>query len=369
MTIRILLATFLAGLSTAAHGHKPPTTHDEVAGKPALKAMASDLKATTVVATIEQPMPDGRNVLWCATAPLAWHELAEAMGGPLSAAAVGEGAAMVAALNKTASERADLDDASFVALGGFGRDGILKQIRDALQERFKGAASPSLLPPAIGPDEILAYSYLFKHLEFAEPLIRDERGLLFQGAKVASFGVWSNDRVENWGRIAGQVSIHRYESPTDWVVELKTKATDDRLIIARLDRKPTLGETVSAALASAASGKPESMKKADWLVVPLLNFDVTRVYGELGGVVLTGSKASGLVNTAIQNIRFRLDEKGAVLKSEMVFGVTAAPVVRQPRLMVCDGPFLIAMARAGAERPYFAAWIDNPELLVPFEKK
>lgn len=369
MLVRTLTLMLLIGLSSVACGIVPPVKHDEIAGKPALKALASDLKATTVVATIEQPIPDGRNVLWCATAPLAWHELAEAMGGPLSAAAIGEGAAMVAALNKTASERADLDEASFVALGGFGRDGIIQQIRDALQERFKGAASPGLLPPAIGPDEILAYSYLFKHLEFAEPLIRGEHALPFRGAKVACFGVWSSDRVQNWGEIARQVSIHRYESPTDWVVELTTKATGDRLIIARLDRKPSLGETISAALASAASDKPESMKKDDRLVVPLLNFDVTRVYGELGGAVLTGSKASGPVNAAIQNIRFRLDEKGAVLKSEMAFGVTAAPIVREPRVMVCDGPYLIAMARAGAERPYFAAWIDNPELLVPFEKK
>jgi hypothetical protein len=37
--------------------------------------------------------------------------------------------------------------------------------------------------------------------------------------------------------------------------------------------------------------------------------------------------------------------------------------------MVCDDAFLVLMMRKDAAHPYFAAWIDSPELLSPFRAK
>jgi hypothetical protein len=36
-----------------------------------------------------------------------------------------------------------------------------------------------------------------------------------------------------------------------------------------------------------------------------------------------------------------------------------------PREFIVDRPFLIVIKRRSAEQPYFVAWIDNAELLVP----
>jgi hypothetical protein len=76
-----------------------------------------------------------------------------------------------------------------------------------------------------------------------------------------------------------------------------------------------------------------------------------------------GSRAAYIKN-AKQNIRFRLDEKGAVLKSDASM---LAPTSAMPRPKPCDGPFLVLMQRQDARTPYFAAWIENPELLVAQE--
>ncbi|MCC6323117.1 MAG: hypothetical protein IT438_16965 [Phycisphaerales bacterium] len=348
---------------------EPPPTHDQVAGKPSLVATDAQLKSTLVVATLEHDLVEGKSVLWCGTMPMAWQELVQAMGSPLTTDAQGPSGAMIGSLNATGTSKADLDSDSYVAMAGFGKDDILKKIREALQQRFKGAASPKLLPDSLNSDEIFAYSYLFKNLEFAEPFLRREIPLGFQRASVAAFGLWPDHRADDrWGALAKQVSILSYTSPESWTVELKSKAAGDRLIIARLDKKKTLAETVVAALGAGKDQKPQSMNRADRLVVPLLNFDITRTFGELAGVMLRGPKASGLITGAIQNIRFRLDEKGAVLKSEASLRATASAVPRQVREMVCDGPFLIVMMRADAKHPYFAAWVDNPEILVGMKK-
>jgi hypothetical protein len=98
--------------------------------------------------------------------------------------------------------------------------------------------------------------------------------------------------------------------------------------------------------------------------VPYLNFDLTESFEALKGVGISGPKGGGSISEAIQNIRLRLDEKGAVLKSEAVIGVTSAPMFEEPKRMICDGPFLIQMMKQGATTPYFAAWVANPEVLA-----
>jgi hypothetical protein len=73
------------------------------------------------------------------------------------------------------------------------------------------------------------------------------------------------------------------------------------------------------------------------------------------------------VSRAIQIIKFRIDETGAVLESEAVmhfdFGAPAGH-----REFVFDRPFLIYLIERTADQPYFAAWIENTELMEPFAK-
>jgi len=35
--------------------------------------------------------------------------------------------------------------------------------------------------------------------------------------------------------------------------------------------------------------------------------------------------------------------------------------------MIFDKPFLVVLRREGAKAPYFALWVDNAELLVPYD--
>jgi len=145
---------------------------------------------------------------------------------------------------------------------------------------------------------------------------------------------------------------------------LKTKDPADALVVARRAPGNALSQTVDAVMAS-LGGSPIAFKPVDTLHVPLMNFDVTRNYRELVGLAVTGSRSGGTIAMAKQNIRLRLDEKGAILKSEAAISVTSAqPVQNAPKYMVCDGPFMVMLMRKDANRPYFAAWIESPELLI-----
>ena len=75
-----------------------------------------------------------------------------------------------------------------------------------------------------------------------------------------------------------------------------------------------------------------------------------------------------LILSALQNVRFQMDEKGVRLKSEahMAIGCGAAGYPAT-HYLVFDKPFLLMLQRSDADVPYFALWVDNAELLVGHE--
>ncbi len=83
-----------------------------------------------------------------------------------------------------------------------------------------------------------------------------------------------------------QVIVHDYASDDDFVVELQTKATDERLILALVPPEGTLHETVERVpkrvdAEPAPENKVDSVLAAMTLKVPLMDFNITRQYNEI----------------------------------------------------------------------------------------
>ena len=64
----------------------------------------------------------------------------------------------------------------------------------------------------------------------------------------------------------------------------------------------------------------------------------------------------------MQSIRFTLNRGGAELASEAK--VIYMPI---PRVFVIDGPFLLVVRKRGADHPFLALWVEDPELLKAWE--
>jgi hypothetical protein len=313
---------------------------------------------------MEQAIPPGTNVLWCDTFQLAWNELCGLAGGPVE---IQGGSPLAGLLNKRAATKEDLDAESYVAMAGLARDGILEKIRAALEEKFKGRASPKLLDSAPGGGWI-AYAYLFKHLPFEWQFDRF-RGLLnFGGVRVDAFGIAQFMKSQAPEvKMAAQVSVLDYRAKDDMVVELKTRAEGDRLVLAEVPPEPTLAATVLAVRKRVLEARPSELRDLEDLRVPVLDFEIVKDYPELCGKPLLTAREDlrgNPVAVAAQRIRFRLDEKGAVLISD---GSIAGALPR--RDFSFDQPFLILLERKGAKNPYFALWVANAELLVKPKKK
>ncbi|HUT32317.1 MAG TPA: hypothetical protein VNE39_02450 [Planctomycetota bacterium] len=330
-----------------------------------LTARAEELKSTTISAHLEEPLRPGRNVLWCSTFQLAWNEACTLIGEDIH---LQNDPPLIAFLNKKSATKSDLDEASYVALAGFVRDDIYQKIDKALNEKFRGAATPRYNQPmgAVRPQDFVAYSYLFKHLEFPTPFQRPRTPLVFRGTRVASFGFEGYSASHD--PLYKQVVLIEYKSADDFIIELKTKSEGDRFLLAKVAPESDLARTITSVQARVANATLARVEAEDVLKVPKLNFDLTREYRELYGQMLrvanpNVAKDIGIL-TAIQNIRCQLDERGVRLRSEshVAFGCAAAAPPRH--IMVFDRPFLMLLQRADAKLPYFALWVETPELLV-----
>lgn len=333
-----------------------------------LTSSAAELKKTVVSAHLEQPIEPGRNVLWCATFQLAWNEACELIGEDIH---LKNAPPMAAILNKKTATKDDIDEPSYVAAAGWMHDGILDIIRSELDRKFEGKASPRLLDliPDSGiqrPQDIVTYAYLLKNLQFPVPFEAIEEPLHFKGAKVACFGV--NELKLATPDVLDQVLILDYKHQYDFVIELKTKSSGDRLILAKIPPENTVEETISTVNTRIDQATPVCMQMYDVLKVPKVNFDIRRDYSELSGkqLITTNPNVAKdlIVLTAKQDIRFQMNEKGVELESEAVVGFGCGSGPESRHIMIFDKPFLIMLKRANRKIPYFALWIDNPELLV-----
>jgi len=331
-----------------------PKQPDTTLGAAAATFGPGELKRTDVTAHLDAPIKKGRNLLYCATTQLAWNELCKFAGSPVTL----EGdSPVVAALNRREITRADLDEGSLVAAAGFGGPSLAKRIRSEIAGKPSITAAPRLLGhvETLPGDQLAAYALLAK-------------GLPFEHAFDRWGGFWGihqyTDHEENEKNAASQMHLFDYKSKDNFILEIDTRSKADQLVLAKVPPAPTLKGLVEAVSARMAASKPEAgMDDLADLQVPVIDFDIVHDFSELCGKRITaaGPKAKGKqIALARQAVRFRLDERGASLVSDVVI-VTG---IVETRDLVFRLPFLVMIRKRGAKLPYFALWIDNEELLA-----
>jgi hypothetical protein len=372
--LRTLVGVFLLFLVVGADGNLGPTNwHGAFRREKRPGTDAASLKRTVVTPVLAADMAEGTNLLWCCTFQLAWNEARRITGGDIQLEkrqrVIEE--RMSPALNKESFTKESLDESSFVAMAGLVKDNIHEKIRSAIEEKFRGEFKPRFIPDKSltpNPDDLVVYACLYKNLSFPVPFERLDELLTFGGTRVPAFGMGPHrEAIE---RMYPQVLILDYRNEDDFVIELKTESDGDRLILAKLQPQSTFSETLSTASARVSNRRPESATTNDLLLVPRMKFDITREFKEIERLHLIPKSTNIASNlnlvSAVQNTAFELNEKGVELRSEshVAFACAAQRDPAPKHRLIFDKPFLVLMQRSDAKMPYFALWVDNPEVLV-----
>jgi hypothetical protein len=335
---------------------------------------STQLKQTTITPVMETPIVPGKNLIYCSTFQIAWNMLQDSIiKEPIRLTGDPE---MARLLNKQLSTTKDISEDCYVAMVGELTEALLQRINDVLQQKF-GNQAPSKVEASVNPavPQFLSYAYLYKNLKFAAEFERLEVPLIFTSSTgntpVKVFGIHKYD-PQNQSNLGTQVSVLYYDDPEqnreskrDCIISLKNQQANDEIILAKITPDDNLFHTLAKVDELVTKSSAIQMEKNDRLNIPVLDFNVNHVFRELGGKgFLNPGWQEWFISAAMQWIRFRLNEKGAMLKSEAKIFMATGIEYPLPRNFIFDRPFLIYLKQKDGKYPYFAMWVDNAELMV-----
>ncbi len=325
---------------------------------------SSELSRTVITSYLREAIPAQKNLLYCSTFQIAWDRLCDdVIGGPLRLNGDPAAAAM---LNERLTGENDIRAGCYLAMAGYNRDDIVGKIVNAMKERF--GEKPGLDLRLENPDDILAYAFLLKDLKFDREFESLDTPLMFDGSvPVRAFGIKEFAFSEDHRKLSGQLDILDYQSDDDFIIRLKSVSPEDEIILAKIAPLSSLLETVEYVSLRTGDNVPSSIRKGERLNIPKLDFDILHFFKDLmGRQFLNSGFEKYSISQAVQSVRFRLNEKGALLRSEAAIIAPTMVPVDPPRIrnFVFNKPFLVILKEKGAKYPYFALWVDNAELLL-----
>jgi hypothetical protein len=340
-----------------------------LAGNLSFDGDSGQLKQTAFVPTLDTPIPNGKSAVWCASFQLAWDKLkSDVVKGPVEITNAKE---FCDRLNNAPPAAGDLPVEAYFAAAGKADDGILNKVRAEMGRKFPSVDISELNDFKRG---ILAFAYLETNVTYRHPYRVNAEQMLFAGSgkdgrPVASFGIPLEGEldVSNDTRDQGGVLFTDHRDPDTFAIDLDRHSQPNQIVLARIDRKATLGEALADAdgrtkrYALEKHGPHEvTLSINDTLLVPNMHWRVRHQFQELLGpdkrLVVDGRELD--MEKAEQQIHFRLDSHGA--------GVASSAEVRAkagPRHFHFDRPFLLYLKKRDAERPFFVMWVENAEIM------
>lgn len=339
----------------------------EAPAKLSFTGSSDKLTNTVVLPTLETTIPAGKSAIWCATLAMAWQEMEKTIYKQRIDFEDG----------KLGRELSDtplpaLAPAAYYVAAGYFEDGIMDRIRRGMAAKFPVATVPNIDPPP-GPRASVAFAYLEASVLFKHQFRHNPEALSFVDSEgrrtpVHAFGIREKDKNRGVDSYRAQVEI-LFRQGSTFGLDMSKQTETYQVVVARLDRK----ESLKTMLAEMHKRTIEArLKKArnvlgdeSVLLVPAMNWRVEHEFTELRDKhVLNPGFEKDFVYRALQMIQFRLNRKGAEVKSYahsewMTNGHDAGPNAN----FICDGPFLIYLRTRADGRPFFAMWVDNAEVL------
>lgn len=374
---RILAVVVLGALVLLLVAYRQTSTHARVA-----EVDSKSLKQTVVVATLDCPLPEHKNAIWCATFQMAWDKLKQdIIGEPIQIPAAQE---LADRLNRLQFPSGNIEEESYYATAGSVKNDIIEQIQTEMNRRF-----PSEPVPVFDgrykslPEVIAAYAYLNVNIEFEHPYYTYSGKFEFSGSngtrtRVKAFGDRITKPDASFGLVRGQVEVLYYEDAgssagQQFAVDLSKLTHPYQIILARMPRCGTLGESVRVLRERIAAFEKnedyETLRKLgprDSLTAPNVLYRLTHHVDDLLGKHLGNPQwTDTFIFEAMQRIDFTLSRTGAVLKSAARGAAAKTAVMAKPRLLQFDRPFLICVQkREPNATPFFLMWVDNAELMA-----
>jgi hypothetical protein len=258
-----------------------------------------------------------------------------------------------------------LQPQDYYAAAGYYKDGIVERINADLAKRFPGAPR---VGPATDPKKLLlAYAHLeigipfeFHFQDAVRPLqFKDSTG---KSTPVRAFGIREEDKEMGGETFRGQVRLLFHEGE-EFALDLSRKTKPYQVVLARVKRKATLISMLEH-LGERTTNPSNPLAAGAIVLVPNMEWKIDHHFTELQGKELRHPvlPPETTLFCAQQLVHFRLDRRGAMVKSTDILGVDWS-AGSEPEHFLFDRPYLIVLRNRDSQQPFFVMWVDNAELL------
>lgn len=311
---------------------------------------------TEVYSVLNVPMED-KNMIWCGAMNISWNELRDNI--IKEDVKLIDEPSVAKELNKKPFTKENLSEKDYIAIAGYGKDGIVNKINKMLKEKFHESDQWGYRQ-SVAPNDFLAYSFLKKDINFKNAFEVVKGGVNFKGKKVEAFGI---DRVkdEKQQKLKSQIELLSYNDDDDFIIRLISEEESEELVVAKIPPKKSFNETLEYAL----NNRNKMKATIEKFKMPKLAFVAEKNFKELEGKNLLNKGfeeyRTGNVN---ETILFTLTEKGAKLKAEAMVNGKSSTMSKEKLNLIVDKSFLIYMKEVDKNKPYFVLWVDNNEIMV-----
>lgn len=304
------------------------------------------------------------NFVWSGAMDLAWKELRQALNEKLELVTKDVTTLdMVKKLNNSPLSENDFFDTDYYAKGGVGQD-TLDLITLEAKKKFPEIDTRDL-NTTLYPEEMAAYSYLTKQIEFLTGFL--EKEVTFEGVTVKGFYAINQNQKTN-------VRILDYWDNDRFIIGLTNKENNDEIYIAK-----GFGESHPSQITEMINKYKTAyidMENADRFEMPNIKMNVRRKYYELIGDPEKGPFIENLyfkqyIKTMFEIIRFEMNKKGARTENQVV-PARDFPEIKAssplPKNLFMNKPFWLILIKKDSNNPYFISHIRNTTFMEPVKR-
>lgn len=306
------------------------------------------------------------NSSWCGTFQLVWNDMLDELtpNGKIE----NSNLKIVQNLDKKSFLETDLSEEYYYKTYGLKSQRLKEEIESEIKKKFNETSdildmidwSESSLNDPKDEDfsKYLFYVMLKREFKFENEFTVLEDGKFGTTENVKYFGINS----ETKDSVRDQVEVLYYNSENIYAVSLYADDGDEVILV----RNPQ-GKNFNEIYENLESEKKKFTGDTffgteDTLKVPNLDFNLLKEYDELKGLEFATKKsATGVIEEAVQTIKFKLDSTGGSIKSEAAIGTKLSSIrpSTEKREFNFDDEFTIFLKETGKDKPYFAANVSN----------
>jgi len=304
------------------------------------------LQSSAFVPTLENQLPQNKNVVYTPAFLYAWNELRESSNGPL----------------KVPAGNTDLQLVN-------------------TSESYKGTLSPDEYATSVykNGNSLRIWAAFKKGLPFKDNMDTSENGFKFNGTSVKAFGM-----PHFSDKITERINILYYENDDTFIISITPKDEREEIILAKgFNTGDSFKDVLQQIKQSTLYGEKERtngnsawkyyLSYEDVVLIPIMRFNYAANYYSIVNQIIVAGNDELRVDTAKQRNAFVIDEHGAKVESEATIAVSAAAAPPPPpgenekphiKKILLDKEFVILLKKKTTDFPYFMMRVNNTDIMV-----